>query len=422
VQTAIIPPTENTAEQNQKDVFMPSVMFVAESIETRQYLRELFRREKYHLRFYSRTEFAIENFKKVPVDLLVLVPEEQLESHLDFVKKVQESRPDIRIIMVLSQENEPKVIEALANGKIHKVLIQPVPNDLLKSVVDEMVQLHYNLRFEAMEKKLASFRSIPAPSRFQDRMRQLLIKRDRSMRELVTEIEKNPALVAKVLQVANSVHFWTRVPITTVWDSVILIGTQNIASLITAIEIFDAFGKHTSPEVKAYYELVWNKALTRANIASRIATEWEEMKDPQIAYVTALLQDIGLLIRLVNEPDRYREMMHRSYTNHISMAEAELQIFTHCHTDIGAFMLQLWNFPREIVFAVAHHHGFAYDDPLTQTIQMADILSSSDPALPHDPAIDPFLDIWTVRLGNILTTSMTADLQTPLPNEADTSR
>ncbi|MCX7984342.1 MAG: response regulator [Bacteroidetes bacterium] len=381
------------------EVFVPSVLFIVESVELRHYLRELFLREKYHLRFYSRLDFAIDTIKKNPIDLLVVVPENDIEVYIRFLKKLADERPEIRVVMITSKDREPKVLEAVATGIVHKLLIKPFSDELVRGVVSELVYLNYKLRFEAMRKKLASFRSLPSPTRFQERIHHLLHEQDRNLREIVAEIEQNPALVAKVLQVANSVHFWTRVPITTVWDAVVFIGTENVAAIIAAIEVFNTLGQNVPDDVKAYYELLWNRSLLRANIAKHIAEEWEEVNNSQVVYVTALLQDIGLLIRLVNEPIRYREMMHRSHTQHITLAEAELQVFTHFHADIGAFVLQLWNFPKDIVFAVAHHHGFTYDDPLTQTIQMADILATSDTTIPHDPTIDPFLDIWTVRLG-----------------------
>lgn len=384
------------------EIFLPTVGVLVESAELLQHIRTLFRREKYHLHFYNTLAAGSEQLRTRPFDLFLLAPQDDPSESLEVIQRSLAVRSEMRVIMIVSQQFEPQGVDAVAKGIVHKLLVKPVPDDLILSVTADIVRLEYQCRFESMQKKLASFRSLPAPSRFQERMKQLLAKRDRSMRELVTEIEKNPALVAKVLQVANSVHFWTRAPITTVWDAVILIGTQNIASLIAAIEIFENIGRNASPEVRAYYELLWNRSLTRANIAKKIAEEWEEMKDPQVAYVTALLQDIGLLIRLVNEPERYRDMMHRTHAQHISTAEAELQVFTHCHTALGAFLLQLWNFPKNIVYAVAHHHGSAYDDPLTQTIQMADVLSLSDSSIPHDPSIDPFLDIWTARLGNIL--------------------
>lgn len=390
-------------EAQNQEIFNPSVVFVIESIEFRQYIRELFIREKYHLRFYSRLEFAIDAIKKNPVDLLVIAPENNVNEYLTCLTRLADERPEIRVLMIAQRDYESKILEAIAEGVLHKFLVNPISNDLLQSVVHDLVSVNYKLRFEAMQKKLMSFRSLPAPARFRTRMNQLLHAKDQSLRDIVREIESNPALVAKVLQVANSVHFWTRVPVTTVWDAVVFIGTENISSIIAAIEIFNSLGHNATEDVKAYYELLWNRSLIRANVAKRIAEEWEEMKNPQVAYVAALLQDIGLLIRLVNEPVRYREMMHRSHTQHISLAEAELQVFTHFHADIGAFVLQLWNFPKEIVFAVAHHHGFTYDDPLTQTLQMADILSTSDTSIPHDSAIDPFLDIWTTRLGTMVT-------------------
>jgi putative nucleotidyltransferase with HDIG domain len=190
-------------------------------------------------------------------------------------------------------------------------------------------------------------------------------------------------------------------PIARVRDAVTFIGTGHIAALVAAIEVFESLGRHISPEMHAHYELLWDRSLHRATIAKKIAEDWKENLAPQLVYIAALLQDIGLLIRLSSEPERYMQMIQLIHDQSVSPSQAELQTFSNMHQDVGAYICQLWNFPPEIVFAIAHHHTGTFDDPLTQMIQIADALYTPDMNNPHDKEIDPLVEIWRSRFDEL---------------------
>jgi HD-like signal output (HDOD) protein len=400
--SSIEPSLKNTQEIKIPEVLQPSVLFLAENADELQSLREIFRKEKLHLFFLSEVKNALEQIKKNRIDLVVAQPSVHWGDYLHFLAETQTARPETIRMCVGTADKEPTILDAIASGILSMYIVQPFSSENFKKMVLDTVQMQHQDRVRNFKKKLNSFRSLPAPERFQVRLKQLLAKKDKSLRELVLEIEKNPALVAKILQVANSVQYWTRVPISTVWDGVVFIGTENVAGLVAAIEVFENLGKSIPPDIRAYYELLWERSLRRANIAKKISEEWKEVGQPQAAYVAAILQDIGLLVRLSNEPKRYLEMINIAREKNVSLCEAELSVFSNSHPEVGALVLEMWNFPKEIVFAVAHHHGLCYDDPLTQIIQIADLLYTSDRATPHDASIDAFAELWRMRIENLL--------------------
>jgi HD-like signal output (HDOD) protein len=78
------------------------------------------------------------------------------------------------------------------------------------------------------------------------------------------------------------------------------------------------------------------------------------------------------------------------------------------HDELGAELLELWNFPAEIVKAVARHHGSAEDDALTQVLQIAQVLAGTDVHEPHDPTLDDMIVEWGKRLDLTQTEQSTA--------------
>ena len=371
--------TQKSLELSSSELIRPSVLFIIEDEPQLRRTRELFRKERLQILICSAFADAMEQLRNTQVDLIVLESSRPWHGTVQLLKQAQSIRNETMRLLLGTADHETDALDSIATNLLHQYVISPLNDESYHNIILDMVRVQHEARVRNLRLKLSSFRNLPAPERFQSRLRQLLTMRDISLNTLVQEIEKNPALVAKVLQVANSVYYWTRVPIAKVHDAVAFIGTEHIASLVMAIEVFDAFGHSTAPDIRAHYELLWERSLRRANIAKKIAEEWKQPDlQPHIAYVAALLQDIGLLIRLANEPQRYLQMIQIMREKDVSSTEAELQVFSNMHYHVGGLVLQTWNFPSHIVFAIAHHHSNSFDDPLTQTIQIADALYTSD--------------------------------------------
>ena len=390
--------TQKITEQSSSEIIRPSVLFIVENEPHLQRTREIFRKERLQLLFCNAFSDAMEYLRNTHVDLVVLESSRSWNEIVQLLKQAQSIRDETIRLLIGTAEHESDALESIATNLLHQYVVHTPDDEVYHRIVMNTVSLQHEMRLRKLRIKLASFRSLPSPERFQSRLRQLLMMRDISLNALVEEIEKSPALVAKVLQVANSVHYWIRVPIAKVHDAVAFIGTEHIASLVMAIEVFDTLGHSNPPDIRAHYDLLWERSLRRANIAKKIAEEWKQPElQPHMAYVAALLQDVGLLIRLSNEPQRYLQMLQIMRGTGASSTESELHVFSNMHYHVGGLILQTWNFPSKIVFATAHHHSNSYDDPLTQTIQIADALYTPDIHHAHDPSLDPMIEIWRSR-------------------------
>lgn len=317
----------------------------------------------------------------------------------DLLDTVRRLSPSTTRVVVGELQDRDLGIELLADGLAHHYLLKPLSGDESLMFLRQVVWLGEDDARQEIKQYLRSLSSLPSPPKFQERVYRILEDPKSSLIDLAREIEQNPPLVAKVLQVANSVHFGSLNRISTIRDALIFIGMEHIGQLLVSVEVFQNFMNNTDLAVRFRVGQLWEEALLRAPIARAIAQQWEgNSSDPHSAYIASLLQDVGMLVRLCSDPENYERVVELWKTGTCSLYDADRRVFGVSHDIVGATLLELWNFPDEISRAVSGHHASAHNNQLATILQIADALTTSDPSSPHDPHIDPLLDDWRNRL------------------------
>jgi len=72
--------------------------------------------------------------------------------------------------------------------------------------------------------------------------------------------------------------------------------------------------------------------------------------------------------------------MERCYNEDIRFCEAEKGVYSFTHEEVGAMVIQKWNFPESLTETVLRHHTFAFSDlndlsplQLTAVVGLADL-------------------------------------------------
>jgi HD-like signal output (HDOD) protein len=285
-------------------------------------------------------------------------------------------------------------MDIISSGEAHYYLLKPFRQEDVAALARHITAQQSELRNQKLAMTLSTFTGLPVPQRFQNRLTYLLSKPNVPLHEIIGEIEKNPGLLAKILRIANSMHYWTRSPIVSLREAIIFIGIEYLETLVMASDVFENIMKSARRDVRNMYETLWNSSLRRAVIAKRIAEKSGMRKETSTIHVAALLQDIGLLARLCLEPDAYMKMGLFAEEQHVSLYAAEMRIFTTTHDELGGGLLKRWNFPHEVVFAITNHHCEIFGDKITEIVQLSDALDVSGRAEPHDEGILPHINIW----------------------------
>jgi len=368
-----------------------TIVFVDNDIALQSSLKRIFQRGAIALHTFGKSADALQFIKSQPTDIVIAAMRMPEMTGLELLNHVSALRPDAIRIITSGPEDKPVLIHVLAKGLVHNYVLKPWENPELLGIVRKGLELQREILEKQLRDIVNSSDALPSPPKFHERLRVLLGKETSSLHKIAAEIEKDGVLVAQLLRVANSVYYGARSSIINVRDAVVFIGTEHIASLIMALEAFHNVGGDGNERSARTIDQLWHQALRRATIARLIGKGWAGFHNADLAYVSSLLQDLGYVVRISYEPDKYFDFLAYCKTEGIAMHEAESKFFKISHEDVGATLLKFWNLPPEIVTAISQHHRCTNNDILTKTLQIADILECSDATVPHDPEIDPLI-------------------------------
>ena len=356
------------------------------------------RDEGFEVRTFSGPADALAYLHRHPAEVVVSGLHMPEMNGFEFLNRTAAIYADIVRVLIGEPEDKGAIHQAVAKGLVHNYLTRPWNYASLRTLLKESLVKQRDLREQHLRDILTTPDKMPSPPKFHVTLRALLARESSSVQHIADEINNDPVLVAKLLRVANSAYYGARSTISSVRDAVIFIGTEYIASLVMAIEAFHSVMRSTDQRSARVIDQLWHQALRRASITKLLGTKWTGFRDPNSAYVGGLLQDLGFVVRLSYEPERYFQYQTLVLSGTVDSYEAEQSVFTITHDDVGAALFRFWNLPPELVGAVAHHHRAAGDDPLTQILQIGDILEHGNACSAHDPDLDPLIVQWAEKL------------------------
>jgi putative nucleotidyltransferase with HDIG domain len=350
-------------------------------------------------------EAALAALAHAPVD--VVVAEEQIGAMdgVTLLTRVRDEHPTT-IRMILSATTRP----GLATIVSHRLLSKPCNVEDLSVLIRRSSALHARTgEVEGFRKTMATTALPSRPGVYME-LNQVLSSPDWEPHQVSAVLERDVAMSAKVLQLANSALFGLTSTVTSVRDAVMYLGVDTIRSLALTAE---AFGK-VAPRGDAGFSL--DDFQAHAMLVARItASILPAGRTQQEAVTAALLHDIGKLVLISDGDRRWAQLSDRARERGVPVhvVEAEADGVTHAH--VGAHLLSLWGLPDGIVEAVAHHHdpsevdGLAFDG--VAAVHIANGLANElHPATEEEPpaagldlelldrlGLRPRLDLWRQR-------------------------
>jgi len=205
-----------------------------------------------------------------------------------------------------------------------------------------------------------------------------------NMLEVSRLVEKDPSLSSKILKLVNSASYGLPKKIESIQHSISYLGTGTIKNIAIGSSVHQAF---QPPKGNRLFNLkiFWWHSLRCAVLARLIAKEIN-YKNPEEAFLTGLLHDIGRLVLWANYPDEYLDLLNKYKGRPDLLLAGEIrQGVTHC--EVGAWLLNRWNLQPFMVDAVLYHHEptkrIENAFSLVQIIWVANALSGQ-PALEQD--------------------------------------
>lgn len=176
---------------------------------------------------------------------------------------------------------------------------------------------------------------------------------DTSMSELTKIVSSDPALVARVLKISNSSFYSLPQKVDSIQKALTILGTETLKNIALSFVIVNWM--KTGNGESFNYETFWKRAVTSAVAADLISSAINHHSDD--IFITALLQDIGIVILYLSMPEDYMRVFDEKRVTALPVAEVEKKMFGYDHQEVGARILEKWGLPEAIYAPIAFHHN-----------------------------------------------------------------
>ena len=164
---------------------------------------------------------------------------------------------------------------------------------------------------------------------------------------MASEIAKYCNTVAAMLNIPALAEKYDRVA---KQDVVNAVGKLETTMIKASLEIDIAKKYHQSLAERievAEHKEAWKHSLRAAIIAKAIA-QWVNYKEPEQAFITALLADLPEIVLAVNDPES-QEKIHDKVEKGLSPLEAEMVVYGFDHREFGAKLFKYFGMPGAMV-------------------------------------------------------------------------
>ena len=181
--------------------------------------------------------------------------------------------------------------------------------------------------------------------------------------QIVQLISFDPALTAKVLQRCNNVRWSATHAVADIDEAVARVGFNEIYRLVASV-IGEGVLCNPHPGYGLAEGELWQHSATCAIAARTVAKKLGG--DENLVFTAGLLHDIGKLVLSTFLEGAYEPILNEIGPSGRSFLEAEKAILGVEHAEIGGRLLSRWNFPPNLICAVAQHHDPVKANPYHQ--------------------------------------------------------
>ena len=215
------------------------------------------------------------------------------------------------------------------------------------------------------------------------KVNKLLQNYDISITELTETIEKDQAIVSRILRLVNSAFYGLQSKVESVHQALVVLGLNTVRNVVISVSVIKAFSGKDSFEgfdIKDF----WRHSVGVA-VASRYLAVQTRLDNPDDCFIAGLLHDIGKVILSEYFKEPFGQVWASVRDDGLSFYEAERNLLPLNHAQIGGHLAAKWRLPPDLIDTIRYHHtpreGASNLDQL-MIVHVADIIVNTCKADP----------------------------------------
>ncbi len=240
------------------------------------------------------------------------------------------------------------------------------------------------LRSKRIELIVRQLESLPTLSAVATKLLRSATAEDISVKEVVSLIESDQTLTARLLSLASKAHLGLGSSVNTVEKAVLMLGFEAVRNMVLSVKVFETFGSGSNAESGFDRVEFWKHSLAVACAAQLIGEKLPNKSalDQSELFVCGLLHDIGKVALDTALPKSFARIAKIAENNRSSIADVERRILGIDHCGFGKRLGEYWKLPEPIVNTIWLHHHKASNLPesisyreLAEIIYLADLIA-----------------------------------------------
>ncbi len=225
------------------------------------------------------------------------------------------------------------------------------------AAVSEATSARQEKRAERAELILAQLEQLPTLPMVAVRVLQAANSPDSGAGDLATLIETDQALTTKVLSLVRRAHLGAGRNVTTVAQSVVVLGFAAVRNAVLSVQIYEMFSAAEAVDGSALDRReFWKHSLASACAAELIARRVGDGVRPDEAFVCGLLHDLGKAALDACLPKSYARIVRETQARRACICDVERAVLGLDHTVAGKRLAKRWKLPEPVVECVWLHH------------------------------------------------------------------
>jgi two-component system cell cycle response regulator len=196
--------------------------------------------------------------------------------------------------------------------------------------------------------------NLPSPKGAALKVIELCQRDNVTLPEIIQVLQIDPAMVGRILKLANSAAFGRPRPAAALTPDVMMsIGIQAVRQVVLAFSLVSGNREGHCPGFD--YELFWSRSAA-TGVATQLLGAATRAAPPAEMFTVGLLTNVGRMALAALHAERYGELMAEAGGQFAPrLAALEQKAFGHTHIDVAAAMMRDWGLPKLFTDAVLFH-------------------------------------------------------------------
>ncbi|MEM1033021.1 MAG: HDOD domain-containing protein [Myxococcota bacterium] len=294
-----------------------------------------------------RPASALSRLRKKSYDIVISDLDMPEIDGAELLRNVQKTHPAVVRIAFTGSRDAKQHLRLV--GPAHQYLRKPLAPQALLETLERALALRDHLQSPLVAGIVSRKNALPMLSSTYVRLVDAIERED--IDEAVSCAQSDPALAARVMQLASSALFGRLVAPKDLRSAVMVIGVNTLRALV----LEQAVVTRLAPSISTICVDDIQSQGMMAGILAREAMRGTELRD--LAFIAGLLHGVGHIVLAARAPKLYRRARQVAARDEMSLSEALLATLDVTEAEVGAYLLGLWGLPETVVDVIANQNN-----------------------------------------------------------------